>query len=82
MKAKARVITNIEEIEEARKLDLPNKPEIQFEEVDFYFDLNFVGYAYRWPDEIIKARIYGMDVSLIFDEVLWEAITSFLSRKH
>ena len=58
MKATAQVITNMEKIEEAKKQALKLGMEVEIpkpavEEVDFYFDLNFVGYAYNYPKNII-----------------------------
>ena len=87
MKATAQVITNMEKIEEAKKQALKLGIEVEIpkpaiEEVDFYFDLNFVGYAYNYPKKIISARIYGMDIKLLFKEDLWKILTEHLSRKH
>lgn len=86
MKAIVKVISNIEEIREAERKKLAlgieaAPPEPEYIEVPFYFSMDFVGYAYNYPEDQIVARIYGNDINLIYTDELWDAFTNYLERK-
>ena len=82
MKATVRSITNLEEINQAKEMNLANIPEKEFDYFDFYFDLNTVAYMYRYPKDLIIVKIQGQDVTLVYDEKVYNILSEHLTRTH
>lgn len=82
MRAKAMVITNREEIIQAQTLGMREIPKPILVSVPFVFHLQSITWAYRLvgPDAapLIKIVITGQEITLEFEETLWNKIDAFI----
>ena len=82
MRAKAMVITNKEEINQAQTLGMREIPKPVLMTVPFVFHLQTITWAYflLGPDlvKIIKIVINGAEITLEYEEDLWNKIDAFI----
>lgn len=80
MKARAKFITNGEELDQAQDLGM-SKPNVEERECDFYFDREGLSCAFIDSHNHMIVHIYGHQWLLQYDEKLWNSITEYLESK-
>lgn len=82
MKALRKIVSNIDELEEAERLNFKKHPEPKWKCMDYYFDIDGLQEAFIEPESgDILATVFGDAVRLKFDDDVYKKITSYLEYK-
>lgn len=78
MLGKAKICTNIEEIQKCEQLNLKDKPEPQFMDTAFLFRVEHVVFAYVNLNNKIVILIYGREVMMEYTDELWSKLETLI----
>lgn len=79
MKAKARLITNSQQLQHAEKMGTPCDPEYGL--FDFYFDCRIITISFINAEGEINVCLAGQMWALQYDEKLWKQIKQLLEPR-